>query len=61
MLILVNAEADFSYLFTNMFQGCAAILIFLVGFNTVSRMRRGATVRRHAPSSLDLHSPPHAN
>jgi hypothetical protein len=61
MLILVNAESDFSYLFTNMFQGCAAILIFLVGFNTVSRMRRGTTVRRRAPSSLDFHLPPHAN
>jgi hypothetical protein len=57
MLILVNAEADFSYLFTNLFQGCAAILIFLVGFNTISRMRRGATVRRRTRPSLDFHSP----
>jgi hypothetical protein len=58
MLILVNAEADFSYLFTNLFQGCAAILIFLIGFNTISRMRRGATVRRRARPPLNFHSPP---
>jgi hypothetical protein len=60
MMVLVNAEADFSYLFTNLFQGCASILIFLVGFNTVSRMRRGAAVRRRARPSLNFHSPPRA-
>jgi hypothetical protein len=61
MLILVNAEADFSYLFTNLFQGCAAILIFLVGFNTVSRMRRSAIARRRARPPLNIHAPPHAS
>ncbi len=58
MLILVNAEADFSYLFTNLFQGCTAILIFLVGFNTISRMRRGAAVRRRARATVSFHLPP---
>jgi hypothetical protein len=61
MLILVNAEADFSYLFTNLFQGCAAILIFLVGFNTISRMRKRATARRRARPSLNFQAPPHAS
>jgi hypothetical protein len=61
MLILVNAEADFSYLFTNLFQGCAAILIFLVGFNTISRMRRSAIARRRARPPLNVHAPPHAS
>ncbi len=58
MLILVNAEADFSYLFTNLFQGSAAILIFLAGFNTISRMRKNVTLRRRARPPLNIHAPP---
>jgi hypothetical protein len=40
MMIMINAEADFSYLFTNLFQGCASILIFLVAFNSISGTRK---------------------
>jgi hypothetical protein len=36
MMALVNVEADFSYLFTNIFQGCAAVLIFYTAFRLIS-------------------------
>jgi hypothetical protein len=58
MMIMVNAEADFSYLFTNLFQGCTSILIFLVAFNSLSGMRKRRTARRRASALRRFPSPP---
>jgi hypothetical protein len=52
MMIMVNAEADFSYLFTSLFQGCASILIFLVAFNSISGMRKQAAAARRATVAM---------
>jgi len=51
MMTLVNVEADFSYLFTNIFQGCAAVLIFYAAFRVFTgRGKRGSSVARTFPN-----------
>jgi hypothetical protein len=50
MMLLINVEEDFSYLFTNLFQSCVSILIFFVAFNSLNGMQK-TTIRRRAPVS----------
>jgi hypothetical protein len=51
MMILTNLEADFSYLFTSMFQGTCAVLLFLGIFKTFNRQRDLVPARQVALES----------
>jgi hypothetical protein len=48
LMTLINMEADFSNLITNLFQACVSILLLLAALDWLALRERG-TVGRHRP------------